>query len=88
MSWLLIDNSNTRTKFALANADALETWRGVLATADITREAVVTLLKDVRFDAVIICSVVPAKAEILRSCFEGRCPVHFLDFRSPLGNGH
>ncbi|MCU0751003.1 MAG: type III pantothenate kinase [Akkermansiaceae bacterium] len=85
MSWLLIDNSNTRTKFALGNADALETWRGVITTADITREAVETLLKEVRFDAVIVCSVVPAKAEILRSCFEGRWPLHFLDFRSPLG---
>ena len=33
MPWLLIDNSNTRTKFALGDAASLLPWRGVLATA-------------------------------------------------------
>lgn len=85
MSWLLIDNSNTRTKFALGNAEALETWRGVISTADITMESVKTLLQGVEYEAVIVCSVVPAKAEILKACFQDRHPLHFLDFRSPLG---
>jgi type III pantothenate kinase len=85
MSWLLIDNSNTRTKFALGNESGLQTWRGVLATADISPESIKSLLAEVGFDAVIICSVVPAKAEILRQFFHGRHPLHFLDHRSPLG---
>jgi type III pantothenate kinase len=41
----------------------------------------------VEFDAVMIGSVVPAKAEILRLYFDGRVPVHFLDADSPLGMG-
>lgn len=85
MNWLLIDNSNTRTKFALGNGSSLQSWRGVLATAEISSESLETLLAGVRFDAVIICSVVPAKAEILRQFFDARCPLHFLDYRSPLG---
>lgn len=85
MSWLLIDNSNTRTKFALGNGSGLQPWRGVLATADISSESIDSLLDGVEFEAVIICSVVPAKAEILRQFFDGRCPLHFLDYRSPLG---
>ena len=32
MPWLLIDNSNTRTKFALGDATGLLSWRGVLTT--------------------------------------------------------
>jgi len=85
MSWLLIDNSNTRTKFALGNESGLQTWRGVLATADVSPESIESLLAGVEFEAVIICSVVPAKAEILRQFFDGRYPLHFLDHRSPLG---
>ncbi len=87
MAWLLIDNSNTRTKFALGDAAQLLPWRGVLATADISPESLALLLDRVAFTAVIICSVVPAKALILRDYFEGKLPLHFLDCHSPLGLG-
>ena len=87
MAWLLIDNSNTRTKFALGDAARLLPWRGVLATADISPESLALLLEKVAFTAVIICSVVPAKALILKEYFEGKFPVHFLDCHSPLGLG-
>jgi type III pantothenate kinase len=87
MAWLLIDNSNTRTKFALGDADGLLSWRGVIPTADISRESLSLLLEDVSFTAVMLCSVVPAKAEILRQHFEGKCPLHSLDASSPLGMG-
>ena len=85
MALLLIDNSNTRTKFALGDPVGLKDWRGVLPTAEVSPEAVAAVTRGVEFSAVIVCSVVPEKAAILRSCFEPRCPVHFLDHQSPLG---
>ena len=88
MAWLLIDNSNTRTKFALGDRDSLLPWRGMLPTSGLSREALAMLLEDVAFDAVLVCSVVPSKASILREFFaENGRPLHFLDANSPLGMG-
>jgi type III pantothenate kinase len=87
MAWLLIDNSNTRTKFALGDAERLLPWRAVLTTAGISPESLTLLLENVQFEAVIICSVVPAKAQVLKDYFEGNFPLHFLDCHSPLGLG-
>lgn len=85
MAWLLVDNSNTRTKFALGDSDGLKDWRGVLPTAEVSAETIGPLIRGVEFSAVIVCSVVPEKAAILRAFFEARCPVHFLNHESPLG---
>ena len=85
MAWLLVDNSNTRTKFALGDRDGLTGWRGVLATAEISPESIAAVTCGLEFSAVIVCSVVPEKAAILRTYFESLCPVHFLDDQSPLG---
>ncbi len=87
MPWLLIDNSNSRTKFALGDARQLLPWRDVIPTENLTLSALRALLADIAFDAVIICSVVPAKAEILRENFSETVPLHFLDSTSPLGMG-
>ena len=87
MAWLLIDNSNTRTKFALGDVDSLLPWRGVLPTAEISPDSLATLLAEIDFDAVMICSVVPEKSVILRAHFEGKYPLHFLHYQSPLGMG-
>lgn len=87
MAWLLIDNSNTRTKFALGDADHLLPWRDVLSTAEISADSLAALLAEIHFDAVMVCSVVPEKAAILRAHFEGEHPLHFLDHQSPLGMG-
>jgi type III pantothenate kinase len=87
MTWLLIDNSNTRTKFALGDEHHLLSWRGVLPTVELSAETLDLLLEDVDFTAVMICSVVPTKGGVLRSYFEGKCPLHFLDGNSPLGMG-
>ncbi|MEO7099968.1 MAG: type III pantothenate kinase [Luteolibacter sp.] len=87
MAWLLIDNSNTRTKFALGNADGLLDWRGVISTAAISAASLDDLLVGVAFDAAMICSVVPAKAKMLGKWLGDRCPVHFLSHQSPLGMG-
>jgi len=87
MAWLLVDNSNTRTKFALGDATSLLDWRGVIATADISPASLDEMLGGVAYDAVMVCSVVPIKAEMLGAWFGGRCPVHFLSHESPLGMG-
>lgn len=85
MSWLLIDNSNTRTKLALGDASGLLEWRQVIPTSEVSAATLDQALDGVDYDAVIICSVVPAKRELMRAYFEGCCPLHLLDFRSPLG---
>lgn len=87
MPWLLVDNSNTRTKFALGDAAGLLDWRGVLPTAEITPETLARVVDGVGFSATIICSVVPAKAAILGEFFQTRGPLHFLGHESPLGMG-
>ena len=85
MAWLLIDNSNTRTKFALGDATRLGEWRGVLPTADLSQETLNSLLDKLEFTGAIICSVVPEKAAILRKFLEPYGPLHFLNHQSPLG---
>jgi type III pantothenate kinase len=85
MNWLLIDNSNTRTKFALGNAEGLLPWRGVLDTAAVSPAALEALLGTIAYDGILIGSVVPAKAAVLQQHFEGRKPLHFLGCGSPLG---
>ncbi|MEY4244084.1 MAG: hypothetical protein RLZZ245_1669 [Verrucomicrobiota bacterium] len=87
MAWLLIDNSNTRTKFALGDADRLLPWRAVLPTVEISQNSLTSLLAEIDFSAVMICSVVPTKAAILKTHFDGKFPLHFLDCHSPLGMG-
>jgi len=87
MAWLLIDNSNTRTKFALGDASQLLPWRGVLSTPEVSRESLNHLLDGVEFEAVMICSVVPLKAAVLQDYFENHKPFHLLDSSSPLGMG-
>jgi type III pantothenate kinase len=87
MAWLIIDNSNTRTKFALGDEHALGEWRGFLPTPEISPESLQRLTSQLEFSAVIIGSVVPAKAAVLREYFEARVPCHFLGHQSPLGMG-
>jgi type III pantothenate kinase len=87
MPWLLVDNSNTRTKFALGDTGSLLEWRGVIQTSEVSQENLEVLLSGIEYEAVVVCSVVPAKAAVLRDFFGGRCPVHFLNSQSPLGMG-
>lgn len=84
MSWLLIDNSNTRTKFALGTPNQSLEWRGVLPTREISHDSLTLLLNGLSFSSVIIGSVVPEKAEILKDFFKNH-PTHFLSHLSPLG---
>lgn len=87
MSWLLVDNSNTRTKFALGDAAGLSLWRGVLPTASITADTLADVTKDLTFDGVVICSVVPCTGNLMAAHFPSAAgvPVHMLDCHSPIG---
>lgn len=87
MAWLLIDNSNTRTKLALGNAAGLLDWRRTLPTAEVSAAALTSMTAGVEFTATIMCSVVPVKAAILREFFSPRGRLHCLSHTSPLGMG-
>lgn len=63
--FLLINNNNSRTKFALASESALLEHR-VMETREVEPEAVRELLQGWTFDQAVLASVVPAKAETLR----------------------
>jgi len=84
MPWLLIDNSNTRTKLALGDADSLLAWRGHLATAELNPASLGEVLGGLAFSGVLLCSVVPDKGRILREFFAGQS-VHTLSAASDLG---
>lgn len=58
MNWLLVDNSNTRTKFALCDSCGHLELR-LMNTAEINRQRIRNLLHGWRFSKVYICSVVP-----------------------------
>lgn len=72
MPTLLVDNSNTRTKFALAAGGQLgEACVRTLATAEISCTAVKHLLRDWEYERVCICSVVPTARKTLHEAFYG-----------------
>lgn len=85
MAWLLVDNSNTRTKFALGDSSGLHDWRAVIPTCDVTPESLDETLREIVFSGAIVCSVVPKKAAILKGFLETLSPVHFLNHASPIG---
>ena len=86
MRTLIVDNSNTRTKFALADHDALLDWRAVVTTAEISHETLTKALQGEQWDNSIISSVVPDKAAILTK-FLSEKPSHQLNHRSQLPIG-
>lgn len=85
MAWLLVDNSNTRTKFALADKDTLLPRRAWLPTSEITRDSLAAALQDFDFEGSLLCSVVPEKAIILEHTLIQSGPVHSLTHRSDTG---
>ncbi len=79
---LLIDNSNTRTKFMLSVGGGLGSAQRVLPTADISAHAVRELLRGWSFERAMLCSVVPAAVQSLT---EGAgVPVSCLGVDSPM----
>jgi len=80
---LLIDNSNTRTKFALADGDTLTEWRAVIPTKELSPESIGKSLKGITFTHATICSVVPDTAELLNAAL-GDTPAHRISHQSDL----
>ena len=87
MRYLLVDNSNTRTKFALSTPDALSEWHAIIPTQDISEETLHTTLSDITWDGAVISSVVPQKAKALSSFLEKQAPCHTLNHQSKLPIG-
>ena len=85
MPWLLVDNSNTRTKFALANAETLLEARAWLPTTDISPARLKEKLAGFEFEGTLLCSVVPEKARVLQDHLVKHGPVHPLTWRSEMG---
>ena len=86
MRILIVDNSNTRTKFALADGDQLDPWRAIIATPEISPNSLEECLAEISWDVSIISSVVPQKAAILASWL-GDKPCHQLSHLSKLPIG-
>lgn len=84
MRYLLIDNSNTRTKFTIGTADGLEPWLERVPTSEISPSVLDTTLAGQQFDAVMLCSVVPEKAAIMAAYFSDK-PFQQLSCHSKLG---
>ena len=85
MTYLLIDNSNTRTKFVLSTPEALLKARRMIPTREVSEERLDDALKGLHYDAAVVCSVVPRVADVLRNWLTR--PSHFLSCDSRLGVG-
>jgi type III pantothenate kinase len=79
---LLIDNSNTRTKFALDQNGHLSGWRATIATEELSAESLEEALKGQRFTHLTLCSVVPKAASIIAAHFD--LPIHQISHQSKL----
>lgn len=68
--FLLVNNNNTRTKFALADGSGAVTSELVaIETREVSEDRVRSLLDGWDYRRVVMASVVPTKAEILREIF-------------------
>lgn len=85
MTYLLIDNSNTRTKFVLSTPEALLKERRMIPTREVSEERLDDALKGLHYDTAVVCSVVPRVADVLRNWLTR--PSHFLSCDSRLGVG-
>ena len=83
--FLLIDNSNSFTKFALASRTASGPSRK-LRTADVSPDSLPRVLRGWRFERVVLCSVVPEKRAVITGFLSG-FPLHDVTWRSNLGVG-
>ncbi len=85
MVFLLIDNSNTRTKIRLSTADTLGGFSVKLLTSEIDAESLGSHLDLLNWDLAVIASVVPEKLAILRNYLSAKGPTHIVTKDSPLG---
>ncbi|MEA3209323.1 MAG: type pantothenate kinase [Chthoniobacter sp.] len=83
--FLVIDNSNSFTKFALSSRDRLGVRRR-LPTREVDAAALRRTLRGWRFDSAVLCSVVPEKGEVI-SRFLAPTPVLRVSAKIRLGVG-
>ena len=83
--FLLIDNSNSFTKFALASRTALVSTRK-LRTREVDARSLSRALRGWRFDSVVMCSVVPEKGALLATHLRAH-PFLAVNARTRLGIG-
>jgi type III pantothenate kinase len=83
--FLLIDNSNSFTKFALSSREALGPTRRI-RTREINANSLRSSLRGWKFARVVVCSVVPEKAEFIADKLSG-LEIHQVTYRSKLGVG-
>ena len=85
---LLIDNSNTRTKFALTEPGEeedrpLSSWRATVPTPKLTSASLQQALAGQFISSVVLCSVVPRAARLIQSHFQD-LPFHQISWQSSL----
>lgn len=64
--WLLIEIGNTHARFVNATGARLQTRRRRIATRALDAAALCKVLKEYRFDRVVLCSVVPRATRVVR----------------------
>lgn len=83
--FLLIDNSNSLTKFALSSREQIGAVRR-LRTAGIDAGSLRHAIRGWRFGCVVLCSVVPEKGALISGGLK-KSPMHIVSHRSRLGVG-
>lgn len=84
-AFLLIDNSNSFTKFALSSRESVGRVRR-LPTRTLNAEGIRQVLKGWKFEAVILCSVVPEKKVLLKKVLS-KTPMVEVNAKTDLGVG-
>lgn len=84
-AFLLIDNSNSFTKFALSSRDSVGRVRQ-LPTRTLDTEGIRRVLKGWKFEAVVLCSVVPEKNVLLKKVLS-KTPMVEVNAKTNLGVG-
>jgi type III pantothenate kinase len=70
-AYLLINNNNSRTKFALSGEDSLCEERAVVETAVLDCALLESITSGWSFQAIVLASVVPRSADLLRQVWTG-----------------
>jgi len=81
---LLVDNSNTRTKFLICRDGQFCTHsRCLIPTAELTAENISAVVEAYRLSYAVVASVVPRTAELLHAVLQKFCPVCMLNATTP-----
>lgn len=81
---LLVDNSNSRTKFLLSHREHLRAESlSVIPTSDLTPENIAAVVASCSLSFAVVASVVPRTAELLHSVLQNYCPVCMLHATTP-----